>query len=284
MKKEKIAIFFHNKNNEKLLYKYLSDKYEILFDAKLNQDEKIDLIIIDGVCLKKYQYQIEKLKEEEKPVFLPILLVTTKKDIHFNKNEIFQLVNDVIIVPIISIELHMRLYNLLYIRELTLILEKESSIDPLTGVFNRRAMNEMLIAEIEKAKRYKRPLSVIFFDIDHFKKINDTYGHDVGDFVLRKLVSVIRNHLRQTDTLARFGGEEFLIVLPEMDLQNTKIVAEKIRKRVETTDFEKVKKITISLGVTQLKEDDTRQELLKRVDEALYQAKNSGRNKVVTVS
>ncbi|SMC09398.1 GGDEF domain-containing protein [Nitratiruptor tergarcus] len=283
MKKEKIAIFFHNKNNEKLLYKYLSDKYDILFDAKLNQDEKIDLIIIDGVCLKKYQHQIEKLKEEEKPVFLPILLVTTKKDIHFNKNEIFQLVNDVIIVPIISIELHMRLYNLLYIRELTLILEKESSIDPLTGVFNRRAMNEMLIAEIEKAKRYKRPLSVIFFDIDHFKKINDTYGHDVGDLVLQKLASIIRNHLRQTDTLARFGGEEFLIVLPEMDLQNTKIVAEKIRKRVETTDFEEVKKITISLGVTQLKEDDTRQELLKRVDEALYQAKNSGRNKVVTV-
>lgn len=119
------------------------------------------------------------------------------------------------------------------------------------------------------------------FDIDHFKKVNDTYGHDVGDYVLESISKIIKTSVRETDIFARWGGEEFLILCAEINIENTEILAEKLRESIGTYNFENVGNITASFGVTIYDEKDDRDTFLKRVDEALYEAKENGRNRVV---
>ncbi len=155
--------------------------------------------------------------------------------------------------------------------------------DPLTGTQNRLAFMKAIEEEIERAKRYKTPLSIIMFDIDFFKKINDTYGHGIGDEVLKKLAETIEKNLRKTDKLFRIGGEEFIIILPNTNIENAKIVAEKLRKAICKTDFGKPGRITISLGVTSFTKEDNEDSFLDRVDKALYMAKNNGRNRVEVI-
>ncbi len=155
--------------------------------------------------------------------------------------------------------------------------------DPLTGTQNRLAFMKAIEEEIERAKRYKTPLSIIMFDIDFFKKINDTYGHGIGDEVLKKLAETIEKNLRKTDKLFRIGGEEFIIILPNTNIENAKIVAEKLRKAICKTDFGKPGRITISLGVTSFTKEDNEDSFLDRVDKALYMAKNNGRNRLEVI-
>lgn len=118
------------------------------------------------------------------------------------------------------------------------------------------------------------------FDIDHFKEINDTYGHLTGDDVLKTLADIVRENLRKIDSLVRWGGEEFMIIAPETDLEGAKILAERIRKKVESYKFDKIKTITISLGLALFEKDDTENSVIKRADDALYNAKKRGRNRV----
>ena len=158
-------------------------------------------------------------------------------------------------------------------------LEKASLTDPLTEIGNRRYFNVELDNEIIRSKRYSVPLSIIMFDIDHFKKVNDHYGHDIGDLVLKEIVNVVKKKLRQTDIFCRVGGEEFMVILPETEASHSYQIAEKIRKLVESYSKESIPKITISLGVVQLLYEDNRDSLLIRVDKVLYEAKNSGRNR-----
>ena len=134
--------------------------------------------------------------------------------------------------------------------------------------------------EIQRAKRYKRPLSLIIFDIDHFKKINDTYGHKVGDEVLKALSKLIKKNIRKIDFAARWGGEEFVILAPETNVEGAKKLAEKLRQAVETYKFPTVGKVTISLGVAQLEPDEKPEDFIVRADMALYKAKEGGRNRV----
>ncbi len=155
--------------------------------------------------------------------------------------------------------------------------------DPLTGAFNREKLIYDLTESLEIYKRYKEPFSIIMLDIDHFKKINDTYGHDAGDLVLKSLVKTIKGFLRKGDVIYRYGGEEFLILLPRTTLENATKIAEKLREKISyirvpyrntTITF------TASFGVTQVKDNDTINSLIKRADVALYEAKNKGRNRV----
>ena len=169
------------------------------------------------------------------------------------------------------------------IKKLNKELQQMVHTDPLTGAKNRLAFIKRITEEIERAKRYEAPLSIIMFDIDHFKKINDTYGHNVGDNVLKGMVKIVEEHLRKSDNLYRTGGEEFIVILPNTDIEKAEIVAEKIREAICKTKFEKVGRVTISIGVTQVTEDDDEDTVTSRVDEALYRAKNTGRNKVVTI-
>ncbi len=157
-------------------------------------------------------------------------------------------------------------------------IETIASTDKLTGIYNRYKFEELFILEIERARRFGKPLALIMLDIDHFKRVNDTYGHDVGDKVLMHLAKVVQESIRKLDIFARWGGEEFLILAPNTDADQVLILAEKLRAAVESSDFPTVKNITVSLGVTILQEEDNFDELFKRADQALYNSKNKGRN------
>ena len=162
-------------------------------------------------------------------------------------------------------------------------LQRLSVTDNLTQVYNRTKYEEVIKREIERTKRTSSPLSVAMLDIDHFKAVNDTYGHAVGDYVLKTLSQIARKNMRDIDYLIRWGGEEFLVIALDTDLRGAEVLAEKIRKAIENYNFEKVGRVTVSFGVTQFKQDDTEDPFMKRADDALYQAKEKGRNRVETV-
>ena len=155
--------------------------------------------------------------------------------------------------------------------------------DPLTGLYNRRMFLEIAKKKLSEAKRYEEPLSLIMLDIDHFKRINDTYGHDVGDIALKFLAEILKNNVRASDIVARWGGEEFIILLPKTTLEQARKVAEKIRKIIEmsTIDLPNGEKLkfTVSLGVSSFSGKEDLEELIKEADIALYEAKRRGRNR-----
>jgi two-component system cell cycle response regulator len=159
-----------------------------------------------------------------------------------------------------------------------------TTIDGLTQIYNKRYFLETLEREIARSQRYRRSLSLVMFDIDHFKKINDSYGHLAGDYVLKHLASTVKTKIRREDLFARYGGEEFAIVLPEIDGINSKAFAEKIRQLVEKQDFrfENTRiQVTIAMGVGAI--DDEHGDaatLIKQADDYLYAAKSAGRNRV----
>ena len=170
---------------------------------------------------------------------------------------------------------------------------KHATLDALTGFYNRRQLEERLKQEVSSAKRQKRNLCAIMTDIDFFKSVNDTYGHAVGDLVLKTVARVIKLQLRDYDIAGRYGGEEFVIMLPYTRLEEAKIVAERLRKAVENTQIDitkvnpdaKDKKInvTISLGVYEYHKEDYEKTLIRNADKALYIAKETGRNKVAVI-
>lgn len=159
-------------------------------------------------------------------------------------------------------------------------LKKRATLDQLTKALNRWAFEELLDDEIEKAGENKAPFSLVLFDADHFKSINDEYGHGVGDDVLRKLAETVGQFVRRTDSLARWGGEEFMVLLPDTDIDDAKWLAERLRRRVAATGFPEAGQVTISIGVAQYALGESKDAVLKRVDDALYRAKESGRNRV----
>jgi len=160
-----------------------------------------------------------------------------------------------------------------------------SVLDPLTGLSNRRFFIQEFEEELSRLQRKKNPLSLIFLDLDHFKKINDTYGHRMGDRILQAVARHLRSHCRPYDNPARWGGEEFLILLADTDEKKANEVAERIRQDIKAGFNSSIPaKITVSIGVTQYKQGDTIESFIDRADKALYHAKSTGRNKVVSWS
>ena len=177
------------------------------------------------------------------------------------------------------------------ILEQNIKLQKLASYDSLTDSFNRRALEDLFVTNLEEHIKKDSNLSVIMMDIDFFKKINDTYGHDVGDDVLTTLVYLLKNNLKKQDIVARYGGEEFLILLPYTDLKDAAIVAEHLRVLISNHQFEIVGNLTSSFGVYNLKNINTKELnheqimnlIVKKADEFLYESKRNGRNKVSTL-
>ena len=170
-------------------------------------------------------------------------------------------------------------------------IEKYATQDALTGLNNRRSLDLRINQEVAVAKRKNLPLCVMMLDVDFFKKINDTYGHYVGDVVLKEFAKIISDEIREYDFAARYGGEEFFIILPSTTLDEAKLVANRLRERIEDKDFDITKfsdnvknlKITTSIGLTQLTNDMDTKNLYVKVDKALYEAKKSGRNRVIVL-
>ncbi len=160
-----------------------------------------------------------------------------------------------------------------------------TTMDGLTQIYNRRYFDEQLERELSRSRRYERVLSLVLLDIDHFKQVNDKYGHLAGDSVLKQLASTVRTKIRREDVFARYGGEEFAVLLPEVSLGGTRQFADKVRKLVEKQRFEfdrQVIPVTVSVGIATLEPHHREAgDLVRTADERLYEAKTSGRNRVV---
>lgn len=173
----------------------------------------------------------------------------------------------------------MRVIGHLRMQQLTL--ERYATVDELTGSPNRRVFLERLESEVDRCARLGTRLSVVFVDIDHFKRINDDYGHQAGDTVLKGIFARLEESLRAYDFVGRYGGDEFVMALPGNDAEGGAAVAERLRESVQETAVGKVPTVTISLGVAQLEQGMNAEALLRNADMALYRAKNGGRNRTV---
>lgn len=175
-------------------------------------------------------------------------------------------------------------YSLSENRRLQQKYQKESTIDGLTGLFNRRWLDDKLRSLVIRARRDHYPLTILILDIDHFKRFNDEFGHSAGDLVIQAVTKTFSGNVRPLDLSARFGGEEFCVLLPYTNIAGGKVAAERIRQLVEETvvtiEGIELPKITISAGVACLRPEENQAELIGRADKALYQAKENGRNRV----
>jgi len=161
-------------------------------------------------------------------------------------------------------------------------LEALSQSDHLTGIPNRYYLQQAFEVELKRYQRYRHHFSLLIMDIDHFKRVNDSYGHVVGDEIIKRLAQLLTEHVRENDVVGRWGGEEFLILCPETDAKGARALAEHLRQRISQTDFGlATMTITASFGVTDYRDDELLEETIKRADLALYQAKNDGRNQTV---
>ncbi len=184
-----------------------------------------------------------------------------------------------IILLMVSVRL-----NEQYVRARTLAetMARLAHTDTLVQIANRRELDATLAREVNRATRHGQPLSVILFDLDHFKRVNDTYGHETGDTVLKEAARVAQGLLRLSDLLGRWGGEEFLVVAPQTDSAQARGLAERLRQAVAAHPLQRVGRITASFGVAEYHPQESPQAWLKRADEALYAAKEGGRNRVAT--
>jgi len=169
---------------------------------------------------------------------------------------------------------------LLKILQIKKTIEEMSITDYLTKLYNRREIESVIETEITRADRYSTNFSIVFIDIDKFKNINDTFGHNVGDDVLVELSKILKLKSRKTDTVGRWGGEEFIIVCSETDIDGAFDFANNLRETIENHKFLTVKQVTISCGISQYEKTDTLSSVIAKADGALYQAKETGRNKV----
>jgi len=202
-------------------------------------------------------------------------------------------INDYFMYPVDKSELKARVRTQLRRKQYqdNLRTELEESVDlstkdGLTAVFNRRYFDIHVKQMVQKSQETKKPICIMMFDMDHFKQVNDTYGHPAGDAVLKTLASVLKASFRVTDLIARYGGEEFIVLLNNIELQETLKIAEKTRALIEATEFAIPAPIgvihkTTSIGVVEYNQGDTVEEFVSKVDKALYEAKETGRNKVV---
>ena len=162
-------------------------------------------------------------------------------------------------------------------------IEKMATFDALTDVFARGPIMQFIENEYQQYRRYQKVFSLIMIDIDHFKNINDTYGHSTGDLVLSSIASIMKNNIRKSDSVGRYGGEEFIVLLPETQKENAAVAAEKLRKKISEHAFETVGTVTVSCGVAEaFKNAHSIEEIINEADKKLYTAKEEGRNRVVT--
>jgi len=245
-------------------------------------EEEIDLILLDIMMPDMNGYEVcTQLKNNPRTKDIPIIFLTSKSD-EDSIEKAYEIGGiDYVTKPFKPKELLAKVKRELYLQELQQELKLLASTDPMTKLYNRRYFTKMSQHTLNLAKREKQDLSIIMLDIDKFKNINDTYGHQVGDDVIIALANKLIQHQRTSDIVCRYGGEEFVILLPNTSQENAKTLGEKIRVAIESSSVANLK-YTISLGVSSVDiENDTDIEsALKRADDALYEAKESGRNTI----
>ncbi len=251
----------------------------------LLKGEDVDTILLDLHLTKASGFQVAKaLKNDTRFKHIPIIGITASSDrVEMMEKAFLNGVDDFISKPYNIIEFFARIIANINRGKLVKKLKDESELDYLTKIYNRRTLFKILTHLFASSLRYKEALSFLMIDIDHFKAINDTYGHFSGDEVLKIIAQTLGSSIRKSDILGRFGGEEFCIIMPHTPLENACNVANKIRKIIAETSIDILNpktNITVSIGVSSVEENDELELLLKRADEALYKAKELGRNRV----
>lgn len=292
----KILIVEDDKVISKLMHEFLSRSgYQaITTDSaeeaeKILKEEEIHIILTDirlpGTDGMTFTKNIKKKYN------LDVIITTGYSSEYFYEDAISNGASDLIFKPIRLNELMLRINRV--IRERSLINERDRMIarlknqsirDPLTELYNSRHFYAQLEDEIQRSERYLHPLSLIFIDIDHFKAINDTYGHMVGDQALLLIAKKMQASLRSQDTAFRFAGDEFTIILPETTSDNAKFVADRIRSEMDKESlviFEKeITKITLSIGIAEHQRNEKKEQFVHRADVTMYAAKNRGGNNI----
>ncbi len=255
----------------------ISGTFDEKYEAKLaiNKENKILIDIINKAILSISL-------EEKKAINSKYYHVIYRKS--FDYSLIYKILLPLLIFILIILTINVKLKKEIKKRkEIEEELKKIASLDNLTKSYNRRTIEQIFESEISREKRYKRDLSIIFFDIDNFKKINDSFGHKEGDEVLIKISNLVKKHIRKADSFGRWGGEEFIIILPETSKEEAKQVACFIRNKINQHDFNLKRRITCSFGVSQFKENDTASSIISRTDDAMYDVKRNGKDGVKVV-
>lgn len=250
--------------------------------ACIAQDPKLDLILLDVSMPDIGGYDLcRRLKSDPKTADIPIIFLTGKDSSADEEHGLSLGAVDYITKPIRPLIVKARIKTHVTLKRQYDLLRAMATRDALTGLHNRHYLSDALKEKISYAMHHRLPLSLMIIDIDHFKRINDTYGHLVGDHVLTAVAQILLEHVRQEDIAARFGGEEFVIVLDNCSVHDACVKAEIIRQMIENLYPEGIR-VSASFGVVQLSDHlDKPAKLLKHADTALYKAKESGRNKVV---
>jgi len=296
----KILVVDDTEINIEILNELLGDEYNVLsaldgeFALEIAHDDIPDLILLDIMMPTMNGYEVcRRLKENKTTRDIPIIFITAITD-----EEAIEKAYDVggvdyIIKPFRPKELLARVKRELELHRYIIELKKSkdelkllASTDSMTNLYNRRYFSKTSKHILDLAKRNSTDLSIIMFDLDNFKKINDIYGHTIGDSVIVAFANILKTHQRTSDIICRFGGEEFIVLLPETNLKGASVVAEKIRVELESTkiliESDRYIQLTVSAGVTDIRvsEEVDIEASITRSDKALYMAKNSGRNKI----
>ncbi|MCZ8523643.1 MULTISPECIES: diguanylate cyclase [Paenibacillus] len=259
---------------------------DVITARRLLREHAYQLITLDLMMHPESGYELfELLKNDPTLKYVPLIVLSGRNDVHDKVRCFYLGADDYVTKPFQYEELHARIYSLL---KRTRTFEQMAFRDPLTGVYNRRFFDHQIGVELQRIARYPSPISMAFIDIDRFKSVNDLNGHHIGDLVLQGLAYLLQNHLRSTDLLARFGGEEFVIVMPGSTGEDAKRAIEHIlelaREGPVTQNEGQAYHITFSAGIAEWTPGLSVEEWIARSDEAMYEAKQDGRNRVVLQS
>lgn len=258
----------------------LNDNIEELFINLKNKDNESIPYLMNARVLEKDNVKIIDciLVQMKKRIDYELELRLTKKqmeDAYLEKNQALEKLEEI--------------YNQIEKKQIELMeinsgLVKISNTDKLTGIANRRLFQEKLEEQIELYKKEGEKFSLLIIDIDYFKKVNDTYGHQIGDIIIQKLANILKNQSGLEDIVARFGGEEFTIIIPHTDDRQAMLFAKELNLVIETTQWKEIEKLTVSVGVATFSENDTEESIIKNADKALYYSKERGRNRATHFS
>lgn len=310
MSKANILLVEDNKAQAALIKEFLEKNgYKVIWVEegmsafKIAKTQALDIILLDRILPDIDGNEISRwLKLDPSTRSIPIIMLTAKDAVADKIAGLEAGADDYLPKPFNENELNARIYVHLRTksqqdelrqknRQLEDMLTKVESLaimDSLTGLYNRRRFETILANEVKRAMRYQAPLSCMMIDVDHFKKVNDARGHQEGDAVLREIAQRIQASIREVDTAARWGGEEFVILSPNTPKENAKLAATRILKSISRQPFDGFREgqITVSIGIASLPAPsiDTQDKLVSAADVALYEAKKNGRNRVETSS
>ena len=290
---KRVLLLVKNKQSRQILEVALTKFYEIIpEETEEPLKSEFDLAVIDGPTLKRWRSKVRVSREDDEPVFLPFLLLTVRRGGTIPLRNLGRLVDDVIVKPINRDELRARVANLMRRRELSLNLKKEhdqvsrlSVTDDVTGFNNTRWLHRFLDKFYDSSKAETRQLSLVFFDVDNFKEVVDIQGHLNGAKVLREIAQAVNRVLDTEDHIVRYGGDEYVVVLPDQAKEAALEKVELMRRAISSTRFLHKEgldvRVTASFGVATSPDDAmSAEELLGAADECLFKSKRGGKNQI----